>query len=366
MQPQGPTNTDAGADRWHINDEVIRLREWATNRCHVLPTTQGSEWVIGSGSGCWLRLEDPRGRISRRHASLSRREGKWVLQDVGSKNGIVVDGTKRPEVVLEPGLEIWLGGVVMVAESGRLVALRSFLERLLGWSSDQTRSVDLALHTVRNAATRQTALVLCGEGDMVAIARALHSHLLGAERPFIVCDPRRRQTDENVRAAENYRSGTEALQAARSGSLCVWNHRLPPDFQSLADALKDPDTHVQLFVCAKEAAEAETFGASPIAIPPVRSRPTELPRIVEEYAYDAADVLGVPRTHFLVEDRDWVITHASESLPDVEKATLRLLAIREARGNMNRAAAQLGMGRWSLSKWAGRRKLPMPVVDTEA
>lgn len=83
-----------------------------------------------------------------------------------------------------------------------------------------TRVVDQALHTVRNAATRQTALVLCGHGDMVSLARAVHRHEFAAERPFIVCDPRRKQSDENVRAAENYHSGAEALQAARSGSLC--------------------------------------------------------------------------------------------------------------------------------------------------
>ena len=30
---------------------------------------------------------------------------------------------------------------------------------------------------------------------------------------------------------------------------------------------------------------------------------------------------------------------------------------------MNRAAARLGMGRWSLSKWARRRKLPIAFDD---
>lgn len=153
---------------------------------------------------------------------------------------------------------------------------------------------------------------------------------------------------------------------------CVWNRSLPPgnrslppDFATVTEQLKDPDTRVQLIVCAKDAAEAEAFGATPIVIPPLDQRARELPRIVEEYGYDATEALGVPRTDFLREDRDWVTENAAESLPDIEKATLRLLAIREARGNMNRAAARLGMGRWSLSKWARRRKLPISTDDAD-
>lgn len=359
---QGPTNTDAGADRWQINDDVIRLRRWGTDQCHVLPATPGSDLIIGSGVTCWLRLEDTRGRVSRQHASLSRKDGKWVMRDAGSKNGIVVEGVRRDELVLEPGLEIWIGGVTLCAESGRSVALRAFLARLLGWTSDHAQNVDLALRSVRNAATRQVALVLCGDDDLVALARALHRLALGADRPFVVCDPRRERADENVRAAENYRSGLEALGAAKHGSLCIWSNKLPRDFRDVKVALQEPDARVLLIVCARRAAEAEAFGVVPIAIPPLSGRAPELPRIVEEYVQDAAAALGVPRTSFLAEDRAWVAAHASESLAEIEKATLRVLAIRQAGGNMTGAATRLGMARWSLSKWAERRELAMRII----
>lgn len=42
-------------------------------------------------------------------------------------------------------------------------------------------------------------------------------------------------------------------------------------------------------------------------------------------------------------------------------ATLRLGAIRESR-DLSSAAARLGVVRISLSRWIGRRKLPMHVV----
>jgi hypothetical protein len=361
---QGPTNTDAGADRWQINDDVIRLRQWATERSQVLPTGPGDEWIIGSEESCWFRLDDDKGRVSRKHASLSRKDGKWVLRDAGSKNGMVVDGARHDEIVLEPGLEVWLGGVTMIAESGRLVALRSFLGRLLGWTSDRVRVVDLALRSIRIATTRQAALVLCGEDDLVLLARAVHRLALGADRPFIVCDPRRQRSEENVRTAENFQSGKDALRAAKHGSLCIWNNKPPRDFADVKVALQDPDTRVLLVVCARQPADAEGFGAAPITIPALSRRASELPRILEEYVQDATAELGLPRTSFPPSDRDWILEHAATSLPEIEKATLRLLALREAGGNMNRAAARLGMARWSLSKWASRRKLPIRIDET--
>jgi hypothetical protein len=108
-----------------------------------------------------------------------------------------------------------------------------------------------------------------------------------------------------------------------------------------------------------------TFAGKPIAIPPLSDREAKLAPVVEEYIDDATTELRVARTSFPSEDRDWVFKHASASLPEIEKATLRLLALREAGGNMNRAAARLGMGRWSLSKWVNRRQLPVHVVDVD-
>jgi len=359
---QGATNCDARADRWQINDDVIRLRQWATERSQVLPTAPGDEWLIGSGESCWLKLDDASRRVSRTHARLSRKDGAWVLRDAGSTNGMMVDGARRAEIVLEPGLEVWLGGVTMIAESGRSVALRGFLGRVLGWTSDRIRAIDLALRSIRMAAARQAALVLCGDDDLVTLARAVHQRALGDGRPFIVCDPRRQRSAESVRAAENVRTGMDALGAARHGSLCIWSHKPPRDFADLRRALQDPDTRVQLVVCARQPAEAEAFGAAPITIPPLARRSRELPRIIEEYAHEAAAELGLARASFARSDRDWVLEHASASLSEIDKTTLRLLALRDAGGNLNRAAARLGMARWSLAKWAVRRDLPLGVA----
>src|SRR4051812_47315926 len=58
------------------------------------------------------------------------------------------------------------GGVaVSVADSA---ALRSIMERLLGWSDD--RGVELAIRSLETAIAYRAAFVLCGDGDLVPIA----------------------------------------------------------------------------------------------------------------------------------------------------------------------------------------------------
>ena len=358
----GPTKTDPHADDWAITDEVLRLRAWGTDRMHPLAPASTDERVIGSADACWLRLTDAKGRISRAHAAIVERDGRWYVRDLGSKNGTFFDGVRRDEAALEPGLEIKIGGTVLVAESARSAALRGFLGRIIGWKTEQTAAVDLGLRSLRLWAAHRATLVICGADDLVMIARSLHRRALGLDRPFILCDPRRKQSPENVRNAENYDEGLRALAPATRGTLCVWAERPPHDFDAVKRALQDPDNRVHLTLCARDAAEASAFDSAPITIPILAQRAAELPRVVEEYADDAVAELGFTLSLFTREDRDWVLANESASLPEIEKATARLLAIRHDDGNLNRAAARLGMARMSLYKWIGRRKLPIRVV----
>jgi Inner membrane component of T3SS, cytoplasmic domain len=355
------TKTDAAASEWAIDDAVMRLREWGTDVIRVLPPPPTNEWTIGAGETCAVQLDDPSRRVSRLHARLVRDQARWLVRDLGSKNGVRLDGARRAEIVLEPGAEIGIGGITLIAESRRSVVLRGFLARLLGWHRDRNEVVDHALRSIRLAVTRRVSLVLCGDGDLVPMARSIHRHALGADRPFIVCDPRRREGSATVRSAENYKTGLRAVAAATGGSLCVRSHRRPADFSRVLAGLRDPSAQVQLVVCAQTIEECEPFLSVPITVPPLASRAGELDRIIMEYAEDAIAELGTLRTNFLPADLEWVRTHAASSLPEIEKATLRLVAIRESR-NLSNAAARLGMAPVSLSRWIGRRKLPMRIV----
>jgi hypothetical protein len=354
------TKTDVTRSEWGINDDVMRLRLWGTDSILVLPAPPIDEWTVGAAEVCALQLYDPTGRISRLHAGLYRTKGKWLLRDLGSKNGLRVDGARRTEIVLEPGMEIGIGGLTLIAESLRSIELRSFLARLLGWRSDRIEVVDHALRAVRLAATRRVALMLCGEGDLVPMARSIHRHALGADRPFIVCDPRRREGKATVRSSANFETGMPAFAAATGGSLCVRTQRLPPDLHDVVAALRDPASRVQLVVCAQSPDDCEPLLAVPIIVPPLVSRADELDRIIAEYAEDAMIDLGTQRSVFPASDREWVRRYSASSHPQIEKGTLRLVALRESR-NLSNAAARLGMAPVSLSRWIGRRSPPVQL-----
>ncbi|HEX3481947.1 MAG TPA: FHA domain-containing protein [Kofleriaceae bacterium] len=358
---QAFTHTDATGG-WAIDDEVVQLRRWGTATMYRLPRPPIRELTVGAAETCGLQLDDRSGRVSRLHARLVRRQTRWLLRDEGSKNGVWIDGARRCELVLTPGLEIRLGGVTLIAESPLLSALRGFLARLLGWSNDRSGIVDQALRAVRMAATRRTMLVLCGDGDLVPIAWALHRHVRTSTRPFVVCDPRRQAGAETVRSAENHVVGMEALAVAAGGSLCVRSRRLPADFVQVVERLRDPTSQVQLIICAEGPRACERSRVAPIVLPSLASRADEIDRIIHEYAHDAMAELEAPRSVFQAADHDWVREHAAGSLPEIEKATLRLVALRASR-SLSHAAERLGMAAVSFSRWIGRRAMPMEIVE---
>jgi DNA-binding NtrC family response regulator len=90
-------------------------------------------------------------------------------------------------------------------------------------------------------------------------------------------------------------------------------------------------------------------------VPSLSTRTQDLPRIIDEYAQDAIAILDVPATSFQPDDHRWVLEHAAASLPEIEKATLRRVALRTS-ANVSRAATRLGMAPVSLSRWLARHK----------
>ena len=349
-----PTNPDESLEDWAIHDEVVHLREWGSETIHALPAS-ASEWIVGASPACSLRLDDPTSYVSRRHARLVRTADQWSIQDLGSKNGVQIDGARREEHVLEPGLEIGLGGITLIAESPRSIALRDYVSRLLGWSPDQLLNVDRALRALRLAATRRTSLVLYGPDDLVPIAQGLHQRAFGPDRPFIVCDPRRRRAAGTVRVAANLERAVPAVRAASGGSLCVRGERLPPDLVEALDRPRRPVPRAQLILCARNPARSDLCFAAAISVPPLSKRAHELDRIVTEYADDALGQLDAPRGSFTTRDRDWIRRHAASSLAEIEKITLRMIAVRTSR-SINQAAARLGMSHTALASWLDRKR----------
>jgi adenylate cyclase len=57
--------------------------------------------VIGRSAGCDIVLRQP--TISARHCQLEWKDGHWIIHDLGSHNGIRVEGVRCESKVLKPG-----------------------------------------------------------------------------------------------------------------------------------------------------------------------------------------------------------------------------------------------------------------------
>jgi hypothetical protein len=76
---------------------VLGLEEAATGR----------PLVIGRSSSCDVSIREP--TVSRRHALLRFRDGSWIVQDLGSKNGLTVNGRPVGRCAVGPGDVLGLG-----------------------------------------------------------------------------------------------------------------------------------------------------------------------------------------------------------------------------------------------------------------
>jgi hypothetical protein len=114
--------------------------------------------------------------------------GDLKLTEVRTRH--IFSGARRAVFPLEPGIEVGIGRITLIAESRALVALHGFLARLLGFGADGLPALDRALRAVRRAATRRGPLIVFGGRDLVSIAHGLHRRALGEGQPFVVCDPR--------------------------------------------------------------------------------------------------------------------------------------------------------------------------------
>src|ERR1700759_267945 len=85
----------------------VRLRYLA----HELEVPSG-QFVIGRTPDCQLSLDDP--LVSRRHALLVVQQNGVFLEDLGSRNGVFVNGSKIDKVLrLKDGDVIKIGGQEM-------------------------------------------------------------------------------------------------------------------------------------------------------------------------------------------------------------------------------------------------------------
>ena len=67
----------------------------------------GSKVVLGRSRECDIVVSDP--NVSRRHAELRRDNGRWSIVDLGSTNGVKVNGHRVEQAALRDGDRITIG-----------------------------------------------------------------------------------------------------------------------------------------------------------------------------------------------------------------------------------------------------------------
>ncbi len=71
---------------------------------------QGGRLTLGRAPSCELVFADD--TVSRRHAGLRLRDGRWFIADLGSSNGTWVNGRRVYDAEVRAGDEIRLGSAV--------------------------------------------------------------------------------------------------------------------------------------------------------------------------------------------------------------------------------------------------------------
>ncbi len=106
----------------------------------TVPLTTSAPLVVGRKRGDFI-LDDP--LVSSTHCRIIPRDGKWVIQDLGSTNGTMVDGRLVRETTLRAGVEITIGASRMMLYIGEdvpedLVGDRPVLSQLdIAWLLDE-------------------------------------------------------------------------------------------------------------------------------------------------------------------------------------------------------------------------------------
>jgi hypothetical protein len=110
----GPSAGDFGHTMVYSPDREARPLEPALDRSQALLVAEGRRNVlsgervmVGRSRECDVVVSDP--NVSRRHIELRRGERGWAAVDLGSTNGMKVNGRRLSHAELEPGDRITIG-----------------------------------------------------------------------------------------------------------------------------------------------------------------------------------------------------------------------------------------------------------------
>jgi len=151
--------------------------------------SEGSEFSIGAGEGCSLRLSDT--TVSRHHCLLEVSEEGVRLRDAGSLNGVRFRGVRLFEAVLALPSQLELGRTVVQLESlSKPLELPLYSGESFGPLFGHSIAMRRVFALLDRAARTEATVLLTGEsgtGKDLA-AEAIHQASARSAGPFVVVD----------------------------------------------------------------------------------------------------------------------------------------------------------------------------------
>lgn len=236
--------------------------------------------------------------------------------------------------------------------------ITAYLERLLGWEPERRATVTAAADSVELARQRRSHLALIGSGDLVPIAFAIHWRTMGTAK-FVVVDPRRREDPCTKRlATKSLPTLSQAIDAARGGTVCIRSVRKPADWGVARSRLAADDVRLTVCYPVSKLSDIELSRPAPVVVPSIAGR--DIDRLVDEYEADARTDLGSPSMTLTSPQRAWIAVNCQDHHA-IDVAVRRFLAISSCKG-VSASAHRLGMAPISLLRWMRRRGLTAEMV----
>jgi two-component system, NtrC family, response regulator HydG len=235
--------------------------------------------LIGSSHACAVRLRDP--LASRRHAAIDVEADGLRIQDLGSKNGTIVNGLRVADVLLAGGEVIRIGATMLKvdrierANTSKPSSAMSF-GRVIGASAEMRRLYP-RFHEIAQSAAPALIEGESGTGKEL-LAEALHEMGPRASGPFVVLDC-------SALADDALSAVSAAFEQAIGGTLLLDEaSELDAHCQRLVSEAIEREENVRIVVATRNDLDAEAqagrfredllehLAPSRIELPPLKRR----------------------------------------------------------------------------------------------
>jgi len=144
--------------------------------------------VIGTHNDCRLCLTDI--TVSRRHGEIVRTAGGYLLQDLGSTNGILLDGVRVDRAYLRDGAVLGIGKSTLIFNIGDPDTSEALIKPHLGQMIAESKVMMKVFSLIASLAASDVTVLIEGETGTGKELAAMAIHEMGprVSGPFVVFD----------------------------------------------------------------------------------------------------------------------------------------------------------------------------------